>query len=67
MTSPEADEHIEKMNELIILALPDINAGRKPDIETMARPTGLDTETAKEILESVMKNVAEMKKGLSEQ
>lgn len=60
-TSREADEHINQVNVLLSLAIPDINAGKTPDIETMARVAGLDTETAKEILESMIKNIAELK------
>ncbi len=60
-TSPESSEHLDTMNELIRLALPDIDAGRTPDIENIAKRCGLDTETAKEILESVIKSIAKMK------
>jgi hypothetical protein len=60
-TSTQADEHIDKMNELIRIVLPDINAGRTPDIENLAQRAGLDTETAKAILESMIKTIKAMK------
>ncbi|MEX0883862.1 MAG: hypothetical protein WDZ72_10355 [Cyclobacteriaceae bacterium] len=51
---PESDAELEKINQLMALALPDINAGKKPDIDGLAKKVGVDIDTAKEILEQVM-------------
>jgi len=47
-------EDIEKLNLLLKLALPDINAGRKPNIEELAIKAGVDFETAKDIIKQIM-------------
>lgn len=50
-------ESLDKLNLLIKLALPDINAGREPDIKSLAVKAGLDFETARDILDQVTKNI----------
>jgi GH24 family phage-related lysozyme (muramidase) len=52
---PIADkEAIEKLNSFLAMVLPDINAGRKPDIKSIARKAGIDEEMASTILKEVM-------------
>jgi len=46
---------IDKINKLMELILPDINAGRVPDIEAVARQAGVDLETAKDLIRQIMK------------
>lgn len=60
----ETNEEIEKMNAFIKLVLPDINSGRKPDIETMAKKAGLDVETARDIMKHVMGKLDNMRRDL---
>ncbi|MEX2514091.1 MAG: hypothetical protein WD398_14390 [Cyclobacteriaceae bacterium] len=51
---PASEAELEKINHLMELALPDINAGKMPDIDGLAKKVGLDSETTREILEQVM-------------
>lgn len=53
-SSSENKESVDKINKLLKLALPDINAGRKPNIEELARKAGVDIETAKDIIKQIM-------------
>jgi hypothetical protein len=55
--SPAEKENLDKLNLLLKLALPDINAGREPDIKSLAIKAGLDFETAQDILAQVTKNL----------
>jgi hypothetical protein len=51
---PEQENMIQDLNAFIALVLPEINAGRTPDIEAAARQTGVDPDTAHSVVESVM-------------
>jgi hypothetical protein len=62
--SEGSKEEIGKLNALIKLVLPDINAGREPDIETMAKKAGLDVETARDVLKHVMGKLDDMRKDM---
>ncbi len=61
---PSAEDKIfiSRLNRMMKMALQDINAGREPDIETMAEKAGVDVETAREILGQVMKKANDLKK-----
>ena len=63
-TEPPGEEQgiINKLNRLMPMALPDVNAGREPDIETMAKKAGVDIETAREIMKKVMNKTNELRK-----
>ena len=52
--SPSNKESLEKINVLLKLALPDLNAGRQPNIEELAVKAGVDIETAKDIIKQIM-------------
>jgi len=54
---PEKDKVLEDINAFISLVLPDINAGRDPDIEKAARLSGVDLETARSVVASVKKSL----------
>jgi len=56
-SSPAEKENLDKLNLLISLALPDINAGREPDIKSLAVKAGLDLATAQEVIAQVSKNL----------
>lgn len=60
----EKSEEIEKLNAFIRLVLPDINAGRQPDIETMAKKAGLDVETARDVMKQVMGKPDDMRRDM---
>lgn len=53
-SSPASKKDIDKINKLLKLALPDINAGRKPNIEELALKAGLDIKTAKDIIKQII-------------
>jgi hypothetical protein len=53
-TSPLDQENLDKLNTLLRLVLPDINAGREPDIEALAVKAGVDIKTARNIIKQIM-------------
>lgn len=65
-TNEEDKEIIDKLNVLLKLALPAINAGESPDIEALAKKTGVDVETARDLIEQAIKKFEDLerKKGV---
>ena len=61
-SSPEEKEEIAKLNAFMQLILPDINAGRKPDIESMAKKAGVDVKTARDMVRQVTEKFGDMDK-----
>jgi hypothetical protein len=61
-TSSENDVLMEKLNKLLSLALPYINAGKEPDIEAMAKETGVDPEIARDLLQKSMDRIKKLRK-----
>ncbi len=51
--SKEEQGELDKLNAFMAMILPDINSGRKPDIELMAKKAGLDIETARDLVKQV--------------
>lgn len=49
-STPGEQEMMKKLNQLLSLAIPQINAGKEPDIEALAKEAGVDTETARDLL-----------------
>lgn len=60
-TSEADQEGLDKLNAFLALVMEDINAGKKPDVDSMAKEAGLDPENAREIFTTVMKKFDEMK------
>lgn len=56
-SSPEVKEEFEKMNLFLQLALPAINAGRKPDIAELAKQAGVDVSLAEQLVANTMEKV----------
>lgn len=54
-STPEEEETLEALNRFIELIMPEINYGRKPDIDKMAAAAGLDIENARGIYEQISK------------
>lgn len=54
-SSPSEKENLNKINKVISMIIPDINAGRKPDPEKLASLTGADLDTVKQIIDQVLK------------
>lgn len=62
-SSPEVKKEIEKMNLFLQLALPAINAGKKPDVEALAKQAGVDVSLAEQLVANTMDKVKEMRRG----
>lgn len=60
--SPENAEFFTKINALLALAMPIINAGKKLDVEALAKQAGVDTDTAKQVLQHTMDRVGQLRK-----
>jgi hypothetical protein len=52
--SPSNQKNLDKLNTLLRLVLPDINAGHEPDIEVLAVKAGVDIKTARNIIKQIM-------------
>ena len=62
-SSPEVNEEIEKMNLFLQLALPAINAGKKPDVAALAKQAGVDVALAEQLVANTMEKVKGMRRG----
>lgn len=56
-TSPAVKNELDKLNRFINLALPDINAGNMPDIDALSKKAGVDRESARSLVEDLMKKL----------
>jgi len=56
-SSPAAKEGIVKLNMFLNLAIPEVNAGLQPDIDTLAAKAGIDSDTAKELIAQINKKL----------
>ena len=54
---PQMARVVDDINAFMARVLPDINAGRDPDIEAAARETGVDPETARDLLNHLMERM----------
>jgi len=52
--SVQVQGELDKLNAFMAMVLPDINAGREPDIEAHAKKAGVDVETARELVQSLI-------------
>lgn len=57
-----AEANMAGLNKLLSLALPYINQGLEPDVETLARNAGVDLGQAKELLKHTMGRISHLKK-----
>ncbi|MBC7383674.1 MAG: hypothetical protein H7296_11900 [Bacteroidia bacterium] len=55
-TEPDlaAEHELDKLNKLLALALPVINAGQEPDFRALAKEVGVDEETAQELIKHLL-------------
>ena len=53
-SSEETKKAVADLNTFVALVLPDINAGRTPDIEASAKKAGVDIETARDVVKMLM-------------
>jgi hypothetical protein len=59
-TSTDSRKGLDRLNAFIKLVLPDLNAGRKPDIESLAAKAGVDIPTATVLLKHVLDKIKKM-------
>lgn len=52
-TPPKDQKVLDNLNAFMRMILPDINAGRKPDIEKLAADAGIDIETARNLVKTL--------------
>ncbi len=57
----EQRREMEKLNQLLQLILPDINAGREPDIEALALKVGVDPLLAKHVVGQAVKRAKKLR------
>lgn len=55
--SPEEQKELDQLDELFAEMIPYINAGKKPNFDTLASRHGVNSETVREIYEKVIKKV----------
>ncbi|MEP7277208.1 MAG: hypothetical protein ABI813_01075 [Bacteroidota bacterium] len=61
-SSPENEETMEKLNEFLLRALPYVNAGKEPDTDALAKETGIDPGTARDLLQQSMNRIKELRR-----
>jgi hypothetical protein len=61
-TVTESDSQIKKLNEFLSRALPFINDGNQPDIDALAKETGVDPDIARELLQKSMDRIKDLRK-----
>lgn len=54
-STPQEKENLNRINKVIEMIIPEINAGRVPDPEKLASLAGTDVETVKNIIEQLRK------------
>ena len=59
-STPAQKETIDKLNDLLKLALPEINAGLQPDIKALAKKAGVDPQVAEDVIRHTMKRLNKM-------
>jgi hypothetical protein len=59
-SSPQEEANMDRLNHLLSLALPYINAGQEPDVAALAREAGLDEETAREVLDQMVGRIRKL-------
>jgi len=59
---PQMDEELDKINQFLALAMPDLNAGMEPDLEDLAAQVGLDLEANRETLQGIFDEIRKMQK-----
>jgi hypothetical protein len=59
-STPAQKEGIDKLNDLLKLALPEINAGRQPNIRELAKKAGLDPQVVEDVIRHTMERLNKM-------
>jgi hypothetical protein len=59
-STPAQKEAIDKLNDLLKVALPEINAGLQPDIKALAKKAGVDPQVAEDVIRHTMERLNKM-------
>jgi hypothetical protein len=59
-SSPVKKEALDRLKNLMNLAMPEINAGRQPDIKALAKKAGVDQELAEDIIRQTIARLNKM-------
>jgi hypothetical protein len=59
-TSQPNQENLDKINTFLGLVMPDINAGREPDIDVLAVKAGVDIKTARALIKQIKGKLNDM-------
>ncbi len=59
---PQTEEELDKINQFLALAMPDLNSGKEPDLEALAAQVGLDLEANRETLQGIFDEVRKKQK-----
>jgi len=59
-TSAPVQENLDKLNTFLGLVMPDINAGREPDINALAVKAGVDIKTARALIKQIKGKLNDM-------
>jgi hypothetical protein len=62
-SDPEVEDNVERMNQFLKAILPEINAGRKPDIAALAKQAGVDVSLAEKLVAGTIERIKGMKGG----
>ena len=58
--TPSEQGNMDRLNRLLSLALPFINAGQEPDAAALAKETGVDEDTAREVLRHTIARIRKL-------
>jgi hypothetical protein len=61
-STPAQKEDIDKLNDLLKLALPEINAGRQPNIKALAKKAGVDRQVAEDVIRHAIERLNKMQR-----
>jgi hypothetical protein len=59
--SPGAQADIDKLNKLLAMILPEINAGKDPDIDMFAKKAGVDVELVRNVVENAVSRIKKLR------
>jgi len=61
-SDPRTKRDLDKLNHLMALVLSEINAGKEPDLEALAKEVGVEIENARQVMVLAINQINEMRK-----
>lgn len=58
---PEAQANLDKLNKVLTMILPEINAGKDPDIDSLAKQAGVDVEIVRNVVDSAIRRIKDLR------